>query len=127
MSWAVGFDPNWKRDIGYGVPAICDKPECGCEIDRGLAYVCGGEPFGGDEGCGLFFCTHHLYFGEERQVCERCRDHAEPFTPTPDTAEWNTHKLTDPSWQRWRDENPEEFSRLKAATSATPAPIGERE
>jgi hypothetical protein len=21
MGWAVGFDPQWGRDIGYGVPA----------------------------------------------------------------------------------------------------------
>ena len=44
MGWAVGFDNNWNRDIGYGVPAICDFPGCGEEIDRGLGYVCGGGP-----------------------------------------------------------------------------------
>ena len=37
MSWAVGFDSQWDRDIGYGVPAYCDHPGCGKEIDRGLA------------------------------------------------------------------------------------------
>ena len=26
MSWAVGWDSNWYRDIGYGVPATCEEP-----------------------------------------------------------------------------------------------------
>jgi hypothetical protein len=99
MSWAVGFDERWQRDIGYGVPAICDHPGCGAEIDRGLSYVCGGEPYGGEEGCGLYFCEKHL-FGHF--VCERCRDKKEPFEPTPDTSEWIHHKTTDPSWEKWR-------------------------
>lgn len=42
MGWSIGFDSNWNRDIGYGVPAFCDHPGCTAEIDRGLAYVCGG-------------------------------------------------------------------------------------
>jgi hypothetical protein len=55
MSWALGFDGNWNRDIGYGVPSYCDHPKCSAKIDRGLAYVCcGQEPYGGD-GCGLYF------------------------------------------------------------------------
>lgn len=53
MSWAIGYDENWKRDVGYGVPAICDHPGCNEKIDRGLAFVCGGEPMGGEKGCGL--------------------------------------------------------------------------
>ena len=56
MSWSIGFDSNWNRDIGYGVPAYCDNPKCNKEIDRGLSYVCGGEAFGGEKGCGLYFC-----------------------------------------------------------------------
>ena len=24
MGWQVGYDSKWQRDIGYGVPAICD-------------------------------------------------------------------------------------------------------
>lgn len=28
MGWSVGYDDNWKRDIGYGVPALCDYPDC---------------------------------------------------------------------------------------------------
>lgn len=75
MGWSIGFDSNWQRDIGYGVPCTCDHPECDAEINRGLACVCGGEPHGGDDGCGLFFCGKHLVLGVEgkaHQVCERC-------------------------------------------------------
>lgn len=101
MGWAVGYDSNWRRDIGYGVPSICDHPECGAEIDRGLAYVCGGAPFGGDSGCGLFFCGWHLFASPP--LCERCMGGEEMFTPTPDTLEWINHKMTDPSWAAWRE------------------------
>lgn len=115
MSWAVGYDSNWKRDIGYGVPSICDHPSCDEEIDRGLSYVCGGNPYGGEYGCGLYFCMDHLaYYGEEStQMCVRCIEQKPPFEPTPDTPEWIDWKLTDESWQPWRDENPEEVERMK--------------
>lgn len=23
MGWSIGFDSNWNRDVGYGVPATC--------------------------------------------------------------------------------------------------------
>lgn len=105
MGWAVGYDDNWKRDIGYGVPATCDHPGCGERIDRGLGWVCGfQEPYGGDRGCGLFFCASH----GGGLLCERCkpsRKRGEPFTPTPDLQEWIDHKATDPSWAKWREEN----------------------
>lgn len=118
MGWAVGFDTHWNRDIGYGVPALCDQPGCGEEIDRGLGCVCGGEPYGGEKGCGLYFCGDHLayYWTEEDeelddestvQRCERCGTGKPPFEPTPDTAEWVNHKLTDESWAEWRAEHPE--------------------
>ena len=129
MGWSVGFDRNWNRDIGYGVPAICDYPGCGGAIDRGLAYVCGGEPYGGEDGCGLYFCGSHLligqrrqqYFcggqiliGSHRQQCERCTEGKPPFEATPDTCEWIEWKLTDESWDRWRDENPEAVKAMQA-------------
>jgi|SRR2546430_17198539 len=102
MSWAVGEHNG--RDIGYGVPALCDHPGCGQKIDRGLGYICGsGEPYGGEKGCGLFFC--HEHGGGE--LCARCTAGEEPFTPTPDVPEWINHKLTDPSWAPWRSEHPE--------------------
>jgi len=62
MSWSIGFDEYWQRDIGYGVTAHCDHPGCEQKIDRGLSYVCGGFPFGGAYGCGLHFCEKHLSF-----------------------------------------------------------------
>jgi len=101
MGWSIGHDGRWDRDIGYGVPAICDHPECSKEIDRGLAYVCcGQEAYGGDDGCGLFFCGEHQGDGGK---CERCAADEKPFDPSPDTEEWTNHKATDPSWAEWRE------------------------
>src|SRR5581483_5191352 len=104
MSWSIGFDEHWQRDIGYGVPAFCDHPKCSKRIDRGLSYICGGEPYGGEHGCGLFFCGEHLLVGGPRQQCERCANDQPPFEATPDTREWIEWKLTDESWAAWRDE-----------------------
>src|ERR1700677_4420517 len=127
MGWEIGYDSIWDRDIGYAVPAECDHPGCHAKIDRGLDYVCGGEPYGGDIGCGLYFCDKHLSFSQPNEgghsdydededgafVCERCRDWNErdsyegefkTFDPKPDVEEWVYHKATDPSWAEWRKE-----------------------
>jgi hypothetical protein len=112
MSWAVGYDSNWKRDIGYGVPAHCDHPECDRKIDRGIGYVCGGDVYGGEDGCGLHFCGHHL--SAAGPFCARCSQGKEPFEPKPDHPEWLEWKLTDESWQKWRDENPEAVETARA-------------
>lgn len=132
MGWAVGYMNH--RDIGYGVPAICDHPDCDVEIDRGLAYCCGDEPWG-DVGCHLYFCGEHLgYSGifdsegnqidpdaeEEKaeedgvevddsdwsyvDLCERCHDNLPPFPMKADTLEWVWWKLNAPSWAKWRAE-----------------------
>lgn len=99
MGWEIGFDHNWKRDIGYGVRAYCDQPGCNVVIDRGLGFVCGGEPYGGDEGCGLFFCGDH----RRGSLCIRCTAcEAPPFDAKPDHPDWIAHKATDPSWAEWR-------------------------
>jgi hypothetical protein len=120
MGWQVGFDSHWNRDIGYGVPAICDQPGCGKDIDRGLSCVCGGEPYGGEHGCGLYFCGEHLLAGNfPRQMCERCAASDPPFDPTPDTAEWLDWKLTDESWAEWRTANPAETERIKVLVEAS--------
>lgn len=117
MSWSVGYDERWKRDIGYGVPCKCDHPGCDNEIDRGLGYVCADQqPYGGDRGCGLYFCPDHQHMTEKHhQLCSRCLRGNKPFTPKPDVAEWMRHKLTCETWQQWRDENPEEVKRLTEA------------
>ncbi len=138
MGWSIGFDGNWKRDIGYGVPAVCDHPDCSEKIDRGLAYVCAGErPYGGD-GCGLFFCAKHrshsfplpedsddpeaaeVYEKTEKRgpCCERCAAGLDPFEAKPDVKKWIRWKLNHSSWQQWRDEHPEEVAAMRAALKA---------
>ena|ERR1041385_8576378 len=112
MGWSLGWDTTWNRDIGYGVPAYCDHPKCNAEIDRGLAYVCcGQEPYGG-RGCGLFFCGEHADLDGR---CPRCRNGKPPYKhPKPDHPRWLEWKLTDASWQKWRDECPEEAKAAQA-------------
>lgn len=110
MSWSIGYDSNWQRDIGYGVPAYCDHPQCWAEIDRGLAHVCGAGPYGGEKGCGLFFCGHHLTGGDQK--CPRCQNYKKPYCAKPDKREWVQHKLTDESWAQWRSENSQQVEKL---------------
>jgi hypothetical protein len=126
MGWSVGYDSKWQRDIGYGVLAFCDEPGCNEVINRGLAYVCcGEEPYGGDKGCGLYFCQQHQKTsypldgdGEEDEVEDPICGHgnfAEEYTAKPDHPDWIHHKLTDETWQKWRDENPKQVVILSAA------------
>lgn len=116
MGWSIGFDNSWNRDIGYGVPAYCDSPDCWAEINRGLSYVCGGDPFGGERGCGLFFCSHHLFYTARGvPLCRRCLRNREPYEAKPDHQDWNQHKLAHESWKQWREENPTEVEKLRAA------------
>ena len=114
MGYAV-YQVKNDRWAGYGVPAICDYPGCGVAIDRGLDYCCGGEP-NPEKGCGLYFCSEHLYISidnEDPQMCKRCCDEEQPFEPTPDTLEWVTHMLTDESWGQWRTENPSKVAEME--------------
>jgi hypothetical protein len=111
MGWSIGYDSKWNRDIGYGVPSICDHPSCNKEIDRGLSHVCGDAPYGGERGCGLYFCVDHQVGKHQR--CEQCTKRRKPFSPKPDTLEWLRWKLQDESWQQWRDENPAELADLQ--------------
>lgn len=118
MGWSLGFDDKWNRDIGYGVPAYCDHPKCNNEIDRGLSYVCcEQQPYGGENGCGLFFCSDHRRFyrnEEDGPMCKRCATYKLPYKRIkPDHPEWIDHKLTDPSWESWRQENPDEVARMR--------------
>lgn len=60
MGWAFCGADDLGREVGYGVIAECDHPECFETIDRGLGYCCGSEHFsGGDDGCGRYFCMKH--------------------------------------------------------------------
>jgi hypothetical protein len=108
MGWEIGWDSNWKRDIGYGVPAECDHPKCKERINRGLSHVCGSEPYGGDHGCGLHFCAAHLSVCGKRDgacvsLCPKCANYKRTaYKPKPDLPEWTQHKATHPSWEEWR-------------------------
>lgn len=109
MGWSIGFDETWNRDIGYGVVAYCDHPKCNKVIDRGLAYVCGGGPYGqaghegGRDGCGLYFCSDHLGYNSH---CPKCRRYDKnPYKQKPEHPEWIKWKMTDASWAEWRAEN----------------------
>lgn len=123
MGWSIGYDDNWQRDIGYGVPAYCDEPGCGAEIDRGLSYVCcSEEPYGGDNGCGLYFCGKHQKTkypldvdGEEDDSEDPICGHGDGYVATADHPDWISHKLTDESWAEWRAENPTEVEKLLLA------------
>jgi len=120
MSWAIGYDDRWKRDIGYGVPATCDHPFCHEKIDRGLSYVCcASEPYGGETGCGRYFCSEHRnqsWTMDDEEICGH--DDIPDDYISPDVGEWIKHKLTDESWQQWRDENPDEVQNLLWGDSA---------
>ena len=129
MGYQVYEDPaNPWRWAGYGVPAECDWPGCGAEIDRGVAYRCeehgryelrlDGEPIEhsrfesepdaeevwiSEEGCGLHFCAQHL-----------CKTHHhEGITPKGESEEWIRHILTDESWEEWRNETPDKVNAYK--------------
>lgn len=104
MSWAVGWDFDHRRWLGYGVPAYCDAG-CGVEIDRGLGWrcECGAHPSDPLERPTLFVCSDH-----------ECTDVDENALP-PEHPDWVDHLLTDGSWAQWRSENPDEVLLLSEA------------
>jgi hypothetical protein len=138
MGWAIGHGA-YGRDIGYGVPAICDQPGCNEEIDRGLSYSCVG--FTSDDGCGLYFCSDHLYYeedsyGEMHQFCDSCaisvrlcridpdngwRLAPVGHEPKPDILKWVLWKLHDDSWEQWRSEYTDEVKQLRKRVGAADA------
>jgi len=111
MGFSLAWDAINQRDVGYGVPAECDHPDCDEKIDRGLSFVCGDEPAGrSDKGCGLHFCYGHLSRSLDANhdevnpwLCDRCTEDEPPFPPKPDIPEWVYFKLTDDSWAEWRE------------------------
>lgn len=117
MGWAVGFSLRHDRDIGYGVPCLCEHPDCHKRIHRGLAYVCGGDVEGGEHGCGMFFCDDHRYIaGDKRSnasLCKRCRYGHKPYPLKPDVIEWVRWKLQDRSWAKWREAYPDKVKAMR--------------
>lgn len=108
------------RFCGYGVPSYCEQPGCNEEIDRGMAFCCGGEP-DAEHGCGLYFCTKHLHYhdfkdGECAEVCKRCHTYKSPYKKKPEHPRWVKHLLTDESWEEWRKENPDKVTNLHTQT-----------
>ena len=122
-----------KRWGGYGVPAFCEHPGCEEEIDRGMPYACGGEPFS-EWGCDRYFCSKHRYYtcvdeldeegeecndsceGEHVELCQPCSKGEGEYPYKPEHPTWVRHLLKDPSWKEWRTENPDEVRRLKTNT-----------
>lgn len=77
MGWADCGTDDRGRPIGYAHRATCDHPGCEAEIDRGLAYACGGHHLAGDWFCDGYFCPKHLFFGPAMPgvsgcVCSAC-------------------------------------------------------
>lgn len=72
MGWGNCGTDSAGRPIGYCHTGTCDFPGCNAEIDRGLAYACGGMhgtgTLGGDDrvdwdamwpSCEGYFCAAH--------------------------------------------------------------------
>ncbi len=132
MGYAV-YEIGNNRWGGYGVPAFCDHPDCNEEIDHGMAYACGGEPFS-ERGCAGYFCSKHRTIAgfngwneickhsslkckcEWTEVCERCAKGEPPFDFKAEHPDWAKHVLKDKSWAKWRKENKSEVQRLRHAT-----------
>lgn len=74
MGWGdCGVNSTTGEPMGYCHSGTCHHPDCNNIIDHGLAYVCGGMHEGGEDGCGYYFCSSHLYLGTGRaQLCEQC-------------------------------------------------------
>lgn len=124
-------NPGDYRFGGYGVPTICEHPDCNEEIDRGMSFACGDEPFS-EYGCDRYFCSkhkHYTYFDPEqddgrchheddcdcetRNVCDRCAKGEAPFDYKPEHPTWIRHLLRDGSWAEWRKENPDRVEELR--------------
>lgn len=90
MGWLFGYDSNWQREIGYGFEAKCDHPKCEKMIDHKLSYVCGSEPYGGEYGCGLYFCEKHFKIRKPHgsdnwiNLCPRCYAYKTPYKVNPE-------------------------------------------
>lgn len=90
MGWANCGEDSKGRPIGYAHDAICDHLGCNKEIDRGLAYACGGMHGDcGGQACEGYFCTDHLIYVDHEamgydellsgQLCYSCYEEARNF------------------------------------------------
>lgn len=116
MGWGLGYDDRLQRDVGYAVPAYCDHPGCSEEIDRGLSYVCGDAPHGGERGCGMHFCKKHLHYSRRcSQRCFRCHTGGWSFPVKPDHLRWLRWKATHSSWGEWRREHLRDLAKKRGS------------
>lgn len=76
MGWAdCGKNPKTGEMMGYAHRGRCSALLCSIVIDHGLSFVCGGMHEGGTLGCGKYFCSNHLTYGEDpdsTQLCFEC-------------------------------------------------------
>jgi hypothetical protein len=114
MGYEIYWDEEHKRWSGYGVIAYCEFPGCNKTIDRGVSYICGGDPYN-DRGCGLFFCPDHLeWHSKLPQLCKRCSTRKKPYNQKSEHPDWIKHLLADDSWEEWREENKEAVEKMKS-------------
>lgn len=124
--YSIGHD----RHGGYGVPAFCEHPDCNEEIDRGISFACGGQPFS-ELGCDRYFCSKHRQYknwDEEKgqwcnhkddcecegaEICDRCATDKAPFDYKNEHPDWVKHVLKHESWAEWRKHNPEIVKKYK--------------
>ena len=66
-----GYYVIGDKECGYMVDAVCEEPGCDTQINRGLAYACGGEPGEVDWSCDGYFCYEHLIF-PDIPYCGEC-------------------------------------------------------
>lgn len=59
-------------EAGYAIEDTCNEKGCAATIDRGLDYLCGELPGGGENGCGGYFCGEHLFRSDPDGRCARC-------------------------------------------------------
>lgn len=98
-----------RIDLGNDVPAVCTHPECNVIVHRGLVHLCGTDPAGAGQGCGLHFCGAHLSGPE--QTCDRCANGDPPYDPKVDTPDFPEWRMTGQGWKEWREAHPELVAR----------------
>lgn len=104
MGWNYAIDSSRSegdQEIGYSILAKCDLDGCEIPIDRGLAYVCGGDPYGGEYGCGKFFCLPHL--GWYSYWEEDAEEHLSPQMCPACGAAWEKNGLTEEQYYDLQD------------------------